>query len=135
MTDSLGGSAAKVSSFHVGTICRGAQVPLSSVLSVAGNNDGRNRKVQQIGNLAPSLVSRILEGLIMGYSTDLMVIESTCLKGEKDLCARVHKSLGENSKLDCKAERGNTRLPRDKIDLQLDNILGTPVCCLRGGKG
>lgn len=57
VTDSLGGSAAEVSSFLVGTICRGAQVLLSSVLSVAGNNEGRNRNVQQIGNLASSIVS------------------------------------------------------------------------------
>lgn len=56
-------------------------------------------------------------------------------KGEKDLCARVSRAHGKNPKLDHKGERGNTRLPGDKIDLQLDNILGPSVCCLSSGKG
>lgn len=56
VNDSLGGSTAEVRNFHVGTICRAAQV-LLSVFSVAGNNEGRNREIQQIDNLAPSPVS------------------------------------------------------------------------------
>lgn len=99
VTDSLGGSAAEVSSFLVGTICRGAQVLLSSVLSVAGNNEGRNRNVQQIGNLASSIVSPAEFWGVWSWitlQTWWWQIGSTCLKGGKgSLCKRQQGSWKE----------------------------------------
>lgn len=44
---------------------------------------------------------------------------------EHDLCAGASRAHEKNFKLDWKKERGKTRLARNEIDLQHDDILGT----------